>query len=32
MNKLSDDGLLRKEKLGNGKYYINEALINILKK
>ncbi len=31
LNKLSDDGLLKKEKLGTGNYYINEPLINILK-
>ncbi len=31
LNKLSDDGLLKKEKLGTGNYYINKALIEILK-
>jgi len=32
LNKLAKDGLLRKEKLGTGNYYINERLIKILKK
>ncbi|MFV0389563.1 MAG: Fic family protein [Pyrinomonadaceae bacterium] len=30
LNKLADDGLLRKEKLGTGNYYINEKLFSIL--
>lgn len=30
LNKLSDDGLLRKEKLGTGNYYINEQLFDLL--
>jgi len=30
LNKLSEDGLLRKEKLGTGNYYINEQLFDIL--
>lgn len=30
LNKLSKDGLLRKEKLGTGNYYINEKLFKIL--
>ena len=32
LNKLASDGLLRKEKLGTGNYYINEELYNILTK
>ena len=32
LNQLAKDGLLRKEKLGTGNYYINERLIEILKK
>lgn len=32
LNKLAKDGLLRKEKLGTGNYYINERLTEILKK
>ncbi len=32
LNQLSKDGLLRKEKLGTGNYYINERLIEILKR
>lgn len=31
LNKLSKDGLLRKEKLGTGNYYVNERLTEILK-
>lgn len=31
LNKLAKDGLLKKEKLGTGNYYINEKLIEILK-
>jgi len=30
LNELSKDGLLRKEKLGTGNYYINEKLMNLL--
>jgi len=30
LNKLATDGLLRKEKLGTGNYYINERLMKIL--
>ncbi|MBS3740790.1 MAG: Fic family protein [Candidatus Cloacimonetes bacterium] len=30
LNKLADDGLLRKEKLGTSNYYINEKLLEIL--
>ena len=32
LNKLSDDGLLRKEKLGTGNYYINQPLFELLTK
>ena len=32
LNKLSEDKLLRKEKLGTGNYYINEALFELLTK
>ena len=32
LNQLAKDGLLKKEKLGTGNYYINEKLIEILKK
>lgn len=32
LNKLADDGLLRKEKIGTGNYYINERLFNLLSK
>jgi len=32
LNQLAKDGLLKKEKLGTGNYYINEKLIKILKK
>ena len=32
LNKLADDKMLRKEKLGTGNYYINEALFNLLTK
>ena len=31
LNRLAKDGLLKKEKLGTGNYYINEKLIEILK-
>jgi len=31
LNQLAKDGLLKKEKLGTGNYYINERLIEILK-
>ncbi len=30
LNKLAKDGILRKEKLGTGNYYINERLMNLL--
>ena len=30
LNKLADDGLLKKERLGTGNYYINEALFELL--
>jgi len=30
LNKLADDGLLTKKKLGTGNYYINEPLFNLL--
>lgn len=30
LNKLADDGLLRKSKIGTGNYYINESLFNVL--
>jgi Fic family protein len=30
LNKLAEDGLLRKEKLGTGNYYINEQLFELL--
>lgn len=30
LNRLAKDGLLRKEKLGTGNYFINERLINLL--
>ena len=30
LTKLSNDGLLRKEKLGTGNYYVNEKLIELL--
>jgi Fic family protein len=30
LNKLAEDGLLRKEKLGNGNYYVNHALYELL--
>jgi len=32
LNKLADDGLLRKERIGTGNYYINEKLFNLLAK
>lgn len=32
LNKLAEDGMLRKEKLGAGNYYINEELFNLLTK
>ncbi len=32
LNKLSEDGLLRKEKLGTGNYYINQPLFELLAK
>ena len=32
LNKLAEDGLIRKEKLGTGNYYINERLFELLSK
>lgn len=32
LNKLAEDGLIRKEKLGTGNYYINEQLFELLSK
>jgi Mn-dependent DtxR family transcriptional regulator len=32
LNKLAEDGMLRKEKLGPGNYYINEELFKLLTK
>jgi cell filamentation protein, protein adenylyltransferase len=32
LNQLANDGLLKKEKLGTGNYYINESLTELLKK
>lgn len=32
LNKLSDDGLLKKDKLGTGNYYVNTPLFNLLSK
>ncbi len=32
LNKFADDGILRKERLGTGNYYINEKLFNLLTK
>lgn len=32
LNKLADDGILKKEKLGTANYYINEPLIKLLSK
>ncbi len=32
LNRLADDGLLRKEKIGTGNYYINERLFKLLVK
>jgi len=32
LNKLSEDGLLKKERLGTGNYYINTPLFNLLSK
>ena len=32
LNKLAEDGLLKKEKLGTGNYYINEPLFELLTK
>ncbi len=30
LNKLANDGLLKKEKIGTGNYYINQPLVNLL--
>ena len=32
LNKLADDGILRKEKLGTANYYVNHKLYDILSK
>ena len=32
LNKLSEDGLLKKEKFGTGNYYINQPLFDLLSK
>jgi Fic family protein len=32
LNKLAEDGILRKEKIGTGNYYINEKLFYLLTK
>lgn len=32
LNKLAEDGILRKERIGTGNYYINERLFNLLAK
>lgn len=32
LNKLADDGMLKKEKIGTGNYYINEPLFELLSK
>jgi Fic family protein len=32
LNKLAKDGILKKEKLGTGNYYINEPLFKLLSK
>jgi Fic family protein len=32
LNKLSEDGLLKKERLGTGNYYINQSLFELLSK
>ena len=32
LNKLADDGILKKERIGTGNYYINEGLFNLLAK
>ena len=32
LNKLAEDKLLKKQKLGTGNYYINESLVNLLSK
>jgi len=30
LNKLAEDGLVRKEKIGTGNYYVNERLFKLL--
>jgi DNA-binding GntR family transcriptional regulator len=30
LNKLAEDGLLKKERIGTGNYYVNEPLFNLL--
>ena len=32
LNKLAEDGILKKEKIGTGNYYVNEKLFNLLTK
>ena len=32
LNKLADDGLLKKEKIGTGNYYVNQPLFDLLVK
>ena len=32
LNKLAEDGILRKERIGTGNYYINKKLFNLLTK
>lgn len=32
LNKLAEDGILRKERIGTGNYYVNEKLFNLLTK
>ncbi len=32
LNKLAEDGILKKERIGTGNYYINEKLFNLLTK
>jgi len=32
LNKLSEDGILKKERIGTGNYYVNEKLFNLLTK
>jgi predicted transcriptional regulator len=32
LNKLAEDGILKKERIGTGNYYVNEKLFNLLTK